>query len=749
MADKIDLPDIGSLANSSSARAAINSNFNTIENAIDNTLSRDGSTPNQMEADIDLNGNSLLNVADPVNDMDGVNKRSVGDLVEGFVSEIAETIIEGTARVDRFIATAGQSDFTLTDSPGMEENMYVFDNGIAMTPNLDFHLTGADLKTLTFFSPRTLDAEIVCRYVQLAPTEGLLRADLGNTAATKGGSLVAFTASGTGAVERDVTEKLREVEVSICDFGADPTGVTACDSAWAAAQAALPLTGGTIVFPAGTFLFTTTMVIGNAPATLPSTLNGVKVRGAGTGKTSVTMNANAGATVLKWGGAAGGTLMRIQGPISGVQITDLFLDGNSLAATLIESQRSFHQTIKRIIGVAWTNGYALVLNANSALAGYGGAAPISHVYEQVDFQNPGVGANSVDISSGNGNINQVLFERCYFDRYNTTSTVGLRLGYCDHIQFVGCHIAQTGASGSSGIAVSVRPQPGLGNFPSNITFTGTAMAGGVQHDSTLEAWSSANVFPALIYQPFYTADGAPVPPASANAGPTLPGFLARGVTDNGIEFGWSAETQETIVSAATISPVKKVVILSGSTPVSTITPPRAAFSVPVGGYRITIIPSGNQSLITGGNIAEAATLLNYRAVELVYSEGTGYWHQVGLSQVGNSGTYTPTLTNITNLSASTARECTWLRVGNTVHVTGRVEATATAAADASTVIELTLPITPASFAQTWECAGTATISEAVYRPGIVIAQGTSARILWQAASTSSRGVVFTFSYQMV
>ena len=40
----------------------INQNFQDIETAFENTISRDGSTPNTMEADFDLNGYDLLNV---------------------------------------------------------------------------------------------------------------------------------------------------------------------------------------------------------------------------------------------------------------------------------------------------------------------------------------------------------------------------------------------------------------------------------------------------------------------------------------------------------------------------------------------------------------------------------------------------------------------------------------------------------------------------------------------------------------
>lgn len=41
--------------------ADINDNFDAVNTALDNTLSRDGSTPNSMEADLDMNSNDILN----------------------------------------------------------------------------------------------------------------------------------------------------------------------------------------------------------------------------------------------------------------------------------------------------------------------------------------------------------------------------------------------------------------------------------------------------------------------------------------------------------------------------------------------------------------------------------------------------------------------------------------------------------------------------------------------------------------
>ena len=61
MAKRPTLTDLTSLTNSSNINA-INQNWDAIQTAFDNTLSLDGSTPNAMNADLDLNGNSLLNV---------------------------------------------------------------------------------------------------------------------------------------------------------------------------------------------------------------------------------------------------------------------------------------------------------------------------------------------------------------------------------------------------------------------------------------------------------------------------------------------------------------------------------------------------------------------------------------------------------------------------------------------------------------------------------------------------------------
>ena len=61
-------PTITTIASGYYSRQALNNNFTALKDAFDNTLSRDGSTPNTMTADFDLNGQDLLNVKDTYTD---------------------------------------------------------------------------------------------------------------------------------------------------------------------------------------------------------------------------------------------------------------------------------------------------------------------------------------------------------------------------------------------------------------------------------------------------------------------------------------------------------------------------------------------------------------------------------------------------------------------------------------------------------------------------------------------------------
>lgn len=72
-------PVVNTISSGYASQSQLNENFNNIQTAFDNTLSLDGSTPNAMQADLDLNENDLLNVRAIY--VDGVNVLNVLDNV--------------------------------------------------------------------------------------------------------------------------------------------------------------------------------------------------------------------------------------------------------------------------------------------------------------------------------------------------------------------------------------------------------------------------------------------------------------------------------------------------------------------------------------------------------------------------------------------------------------------------------------------------------------------------------------------
>lgn len=112
-----------------------------------------------------------------------------------------------------------------------------------------------------------------------------------------------------------------------------------------------------------------------------------------------------------------------------------------------------------------------------------------------------------------------------------------------------------------------------------------------------------------------------------------------------------------------------------------------------------------------------------------------------------SGTYTPSLTNGANVAASTAYACQWMRVGNVVTVSGRVDIDPTAAGAASTTLDISLPIA-SNLALTGQLGGTA-VDNSNANTAAAIAPNTvndRATLGFLANSLANIGWYFQFTY---
>ena len=115
---KLSLTDI---ASGHQSITVYNTNNDAIEAAIDNTLSLDGTTPNAMGADIDMNSNRVTNLADGVNNQDAVTVAQLNGAALG-TAVVNAGIIDSEAATDGYVLTAdgaGNSAWEAVASSGL------------------------------------------------------------------------------------------------------------------------------------------------------------------------------------------------------------------------------------------------------------------------------------------------------------------------------------------------------------------------------------------------------------------------------------------------------------------------------------------------------------------------------------------------------------------------------------------------------------------------------------------------------
>lgn len=94
---KLTLSHVGSLIDATTAATTINANSDAIELAVENTLSRDGSSPNQMESNIDMNSNRILNLPDPVNASEPVRLEDLQNIIVAQTTTVNSNVYDTLA----------------------------------------------------------------------------------------------------------------------------------------------------------------------------------------------------------------------------------------------------------------------------------------------------------------------------------------------------------------------------------------------------------------------------------------------------------------------------------------------------------------------------------------------------------------------------------------------------------------------------------------------------------------------------
>jgi hypothetical protein len=213
---------------------ALNDNSDLIETAFENTLSRDGTGPNNMESDLDMDSNDIINVANLSVASLRVNGQPVSPGSINYTGQVKETQT----------ATSGQTVFNLStvSYAPLTNNLSVYVDGVYQNPTT---YTENNSTRITFDAGVHTGAVVDFVVLSLTDLPG-----------TTDASNVTYSPAGSGAVTTTVAAKLQQT-VSVMDFGAVGDGVTDDTTAIQAAIAyAASANGATILFPAGTYSYT-------------------------------------------------------------------------------------------------------------------------------------------------------------------------------------------------------------------------------------------------------------------------------------------------------------------------------------------------------------------------------------------------------------------------------------------------------------------------------------------------------------
>lgn len=128
---KAPLSDVVDLQNETTAVSQINSNSHIVENAFENTLSRDGTQPNSMNSNLDMNSFRILNLPNPSSGTEPLRLQDLSDFIgHGTISTLPAG---GTAR--QYLGKNSSTDFDTSwqsiHEPVDVRNFGVIGNGIA------------------------------------------------------------------------------------------------------------------------------------------------------------------------------------------------------------------------------------------------------------------------------------------------------------------------------------------------------------------------------------------------------------------------------------------------------------------------------------------------------------------------------------------------------------------------------------------------------------------------------------------
>ncbi len=340
---------------------------------------------------------------------------------------------------------------------------------------------------------------------------------------------------GVGPVLRSLKDRLGD-QVHLEDYckGLSNAGVDVTECMQTAVNAAA-LTGRCLSIPptpssAVYWTLSGTIVIGNGSASAPSTTPGSCIEGAGSGG----LFGQRG-TYFRWGGAAGGTMFQIKGPVENVKLRGFNANGANTAGRIINAGAIRFSEYRDIFASACTQ----------VCIGTYGVASNGALNFMLDWSNLYVTTNqpnaiAVDFDGVLANNTDTWLSTVKNSRFESFGTNGraLRLAYSDNILFSQLHaiVKTNGVIPTGGCAVlfdATTSGTGSNSFPTGHHFLKSAL------DNTCVVEDASHTIGVNTFSDYGTTDNEVIP-----THPKLKGTTDQGFSFNG--FGgppaWSAYT---------------------------------------------------------------------------------------------------------------------------------------------------------------------------------------------------------------
>lgn len=175
MVDKVTLLSVTGTQNQTSLAAALNSNFNTIITAFNNTLSRNGSSPNTMENDLDMNSKRIINLPDAVYDSEPITLRQsveyYGDLQDHINNvsnphsvtkdQIGLGNVDNTSDANKAVSIATQAALDALDLAKVNLSDYTAGDVLIKVKSVDGNGSGLDADLVRGTTPSTFGLDLL------------------------------------------------------------------------------------------------------------------------------------------------------------------------------------------------------------------------------------------------------------------------------------------------------------------------------------------------------------------------------------------------------------------------------------------------------------------------------------------------------------------------------------------------------------------------------------------------------------